>query len=108
MSAWTDLVARLGIKLPFPTEVRVEALPDLVSDERLVVTLHVPCVDTGKPITVHTMTHLPELRRIGESAAVDLVRRALLRSVSHEVDEAIFIDGKHAFEPHANDPKVLP
>lgn len=97
---WADIIDRLEVKFPFKVEVRAEVTRD--DQCRIQCTLHVPDVITGEPTMVHQIDYPPPLDRVDDPYWY--LRKFILRSLAHELDEGIVVDGVRIFDPHQADP----
>ena len=99
---WPQLLGRITLKLPFRADFRAEIDP--ARDGWLItVTLYVPDVLTGELTTVNTRMPVPPLGSMAEDDAMALLRATLKNALIHEMDESLWLDGKHWRDPHAQE-----
>lgn len=92
---WRRVLSRLSLE-KFP--IRVDVKIQWRSAWLLVVSLEALDVHTGKPVVVHVTDPA------GDPDTIDpwhLVRRLLRFLLEHELDECLWVDGKHLVDPHA-------
>lgn len=63
---------------------------------------HVPSRDPGEIIEVHGAEEIPimALERMPKEAVIEIIRRAILSLLEHELDEQLKVDGKQWRDPH--------
>ncbi len=96
---WPELLDHIEIKFPFPVEIRAEVTRD--EQVRLQCTLHVPDIHTGELTMVHSVDFAPPCEGLD---ATWYLRNFVLRTLAHELDEGIYVDGARVFDPHRMDP----